>query len=85
MEDGYREDHALSACETVCSRAAMSWTLPTSLLHFAGAVATWPLAAVVRRPTSPALLVAEAFSTTLVVIGLVQLIWIALLLIEQRW
>ena len=63
----------------------MSWTLPTPLLLFAGAVALWPLAAVVRRPTSSARLLAEAFGTTLAVIALVQLAWIALWLIEQRW
>ena len=45
----------------------MSWTLPTPLLLFAGAVALWPLAAVVRRPTSTPRLVAEAFGATLAI------------------
>ena len=55
----------------------MSWTLPTPLLLFTGVVALWPLAAVVRRPTSSPRLLAEAFGTTLAVIAL----W----LLEQRW
>ena len=63
----------------------MSWLLPTPLLLFAGAVALWPLAAVVRRPTSLPRLVAEAFGVTLAVVALVQLAWIALWLLEQRW
>ena len=63
----------------------MSWTLPTPLLPFAGVVAIWPLAAVVRRPTSGPRLIAEAFGTTLAVIGMVWFAWIALWLIEQRW
>jgi hypothetical protein len=48
-------------------------------------VAIWPIAAVVRRPTSPARLLAEAFGTTPAVIALVQFAWLALWLIEQRW
>jgi len=51
--------------------ASMSWTLPTLMPLFAGAVAVWPLAAVVRRPTSSLRLLAEAFGTTPAVIGLV--------------
>jgi len=43
----------------------MNWTIPTPLLLFAGAVALWPLAAVVRRPTSAPRLVVEAFGVTL--------------------
>jgi hypothetical protein len=38
-----------------------------------------------RRPTSAPPLVAEAFVTTLAVIALVWLAWVALWLIEQRW
>jgi multisubunit Na+/H+ antiporter MnhF subunit len=45
----------------------LSWVLPTPLL-LAGAVALWPLASVVRRPTSHPRLVADTFSTTLAVI-----------------
>jgi hypothetical protein len=60
----------------------MSWTLPTSLLLVAGDVALWPLAAVVRRPTSPLRFVAKAFGTMLAVVALVQLAWIALWLLE---
>jgi hypothetical protein len=63
----------------------MSWTLPTPLLLFASAVALWPLGAVVRRPTSSARMLAEAFGTALAVIALLQLAWIALWLLEQRW
>ena len=63
----------------------MSWTLPTPLLLCAGVVAIWPLAAVVRRPTSSPRLLAEAFGTTLAVIAVVQLAWLALWLLEQRW
>jgi hypothetical protein len=63
----------------------MSWLLPVPLLLFAGAVALWPLAAVVRRPTSATRLLIEAFGTTLAVIALVSLAWVALWLIEQRW
>ena len=48
-------------------------------------MALWPLAAIVRRPTSPPRLIVEAFSTTLAVIGLVWLGWIALWVLEQRW
>ncbi len=62
----------------------MSWLLPT-LLRFASVVALWPLAAIVRQPTSPPRLMAEAFITALAVIGLVWLAWAALWLIEQRW
>jgi hypothetical protein len=50
----------------------MSWILPLPLLLFAGVVALWPLAAVVRRPTSRPRLLAEAFGTTLAVIAIVQ-------------
>ena len=63
----------------------MTWTLPTPLLLFAGAVALWPLAAVMRRPTSATRLVVEAFATTLAVIGAVWACWVILWLIEQRW
>ena len=63
----------------------MSWLLPLPLLLFAGAMALWPLATVVRRPTSRPRLFAEAFGTTLAVIGVVWAAWIALWLIEQRW
>ena len=63
----------------------MNWLLLTSLLLFVGVVALWPLAAVVRRPTSPPRLLVEAFGTTLAVIGIVQLVRIALWLLEQRW
>jgi hypothetical protein len=41
----------------------MSWTLPAPLLLFAGIVAI-PLAAVVRRRTSPLRLVADDFGAT---------------------
>ena len=63
----------------------MSWILPTPLLLFAGAVALWPLAAVVRRPRSAPRLLVGAFITTLAVIGAFWLAWVALWLIEQRW
>jgi hypothetical protein len=63
----------------------MSWNLPTPLLQFSGAVALLPLAAVVRRPTSPPRLLVEAFVSTLAVIALVWLARVALWLIEQRW
>jgi hypothetical protein len=56
----------------------MSWTLPTSLLLVAGAVALWPLPSVVRRPTSLPRLLAEAFGTMLVVIALAWFAWTAL-------
>ncbi len=55
------------------------------LLLFAGVVALLPLAAIVRRSTSTPRLLAEAFVTTLAVIALVWLAWVALWLIEQRW
>jgi hypothetical protein len=45
----------------------------------------WPLAAVVRRPTSPPRLVLEDFVTTLAVIALVWLARAGLWLTEQRW
>ena len=51
----------------------------------AAVVALLPLAALVRRPTSAPRLVAEAFVTTLAVIALVWLAWVALWLLEQRW
>ena len=63
----------------------MSWILPTQLLLFAGVVTLLPFAAIVRRPTSTPRLLAEAFVTTLAVIALVWLAWVALWLIEQRW
>jgi hypothetical protein len=63
----------------------MSWILPVELLPFAGTVALWPLAAILRRPTSRTRLFAEALGTTLAVIGIVWAAWIALWLIEQRW
>jgi hypothetical protein len=56
----------------------MTWILPTPLLLFAGGVALWTLAAVVRLPTSSPRLVAEAFAVTLAVIAVVWLGWIAL-------
>ena len=59
--------------------------LSLPLLLFAGVVALWPLAAVVRRPTSAPRLIAEAFGTTLVVIALVWSAGIVLWLREQRW
>jgi hypothetical protein len=62
----------------------MSWTLPMPLL-FGGGVALWPLAAVLRRPTSVPRLLVEAFAVTLAVIGAFWLAWVALWLIEQRW
>ena len=63
----------------------MRRTLPTPLLLFAGAVALWLLAAVVRRPTTLPRLCADALGTTLAVIGLVWIAWIALWPIEPRW
>ena len=63
----------------------MSWTLPLPLLLFAGVVAIWPLAALVRRPTSAPRLVAEAFLTALAAIAFAWLAWVTLWLIEQRW
>lgn len=63
----------------------MSWMLPPPILVFAGAVALWAFAAVVRRPPSLPRLVAKAFGTTLSIIGLVQLAWLALWVLEQRW
>ena len=63
----------------------MSWILPTPLPLFAGVVALRPLAALVRRPTSAPRLVGEACVTTLVVIALIWLAWVALWLLEQRW
>ena len=63
----------------------MSWLLPPPLLLFAGVVALWPLAAVLRRPTSATRLVVEAFVTTLAVIARVWIAWAALWLIVQRW
>ena len=70
----------------VCSRALMSWTLPTPLLLFAGIVALWPLTTiVVHRPTSSPRLLVEAFAVTLAVIGAFWVAWVAYWLIEQRW
>jgi hypothetical protein len=63
----------------------MNWILPAPLLLFAGVVALVPLAAVVRRQTSAPRLAAEAFITTLAVIGAIWIMWVALWLIEQRW
>jgi hypothetical protein len=63
----------------------MSWLLPVPLLLFAGVVSLLPLGVVVRRPTSATRLVVKAFVTTLAVIALVWLAWVALGLIEQRW
>jgi len=63
----------------------MSWILPTPLLLFARAVALWPRAAVVRRPTSALRLVVEGFVVSLAVIAAVWPAWIALWLIERRW
>ena len=62
-------------CEAAGYRGRMSCTLPTLLLLFAGAVALRPLASVVRRPTSALRLMAEAFGTTLAVVGAVWLGW----------
>ena len=58
---------AHSGRETVCSRARMSWTLPTPLLLFAGVVALLPLARLLRRPASGPRLMVEAFVTALAV------------------
>jgi hypothetical protein len=63
----------------------MGWILPTPLLLFAGAIALLPLAALMRRTTSAPRLVIEAFVTTLVVIAVFWLVWVALWLIEHRW
>ena len=63
----------------------MGWILPRPLLLFAGAIALWPQAAIVRRPTSLPRLLAGAFGSTLAVIALVWLGWVALWLIELRW
>jgi hypothetical protein len=71
-------------CEAVCYCARMSWTLPTPLLLFAGAIALLPPAAIVRRLTSTPRLV-QTFLTALAIIALVWLAWVALWLIEQRW
>jgi hypothetical protein len=62
----------------------MSWILPIPLLVFAGAVALVPLAAVVRGPTPPRLVV-EASAVTLAVITVVWAAWLLLWLIEHRW
>jgi hypothetical protein len=43
------------------------------------------MAALVRRPTAAPRLLVEAFVTTLAVIALVWLAWVAFWLIEQRW
>ena len=59
--------------------------MPLPLLVFAGAVALWPLAAVMRRPTSAPRLAVEAFVVALAAIALVWLAWVALWLLEQRW
>jgi hypothetical protein len=59
--------------------------LPAPMLLFAGAVALWPLAAVVRQPTSGRRVFVEALGVTLAVVALVQLGWAVLWLIEQRW
>jgi hypothetical protein len=64
---------------------SMSWILPAPLLLFAAVVALLPPVALARRPTSAPRLVAEALVTTLAVITLVWLAWVALWLIEQRW
>ena len=53
--------------------AVMRWSLP------------WPLAAVVRWPTSSRRLLTEAPGTILAIIALVWVAWIALWLLEQRW
>jgi hypothetical protein len=66
-------------------RVLTRWTLPLPLLLFAGAVALWPLAAIVRRPTSVPRLISEAYVTALAIIGLVWLASVVLWLIEQRW
>jgi hypothetical protein len=71
--------------EGVCYRAAVSWTLPMPLLLFAGVVAIWPLAALVRRPTSTPRLIMEASAATLAVIAVVWAGWAFLWLFEQRW
>ena len=63
----------------------MSWTLPIPLLLFASVVVLLPLPALARRPVSPPRLVVEAFGTTLAVVGIVWLAWVALCLLEQRW
>jgi hypothetical protein len=63
----------------------LTWILPTPLLLFAGVVALWPLAAVVRRPMSALRLVTEALITALAIIALVWLGWVVLWWIEQHW
>ena len=63
----------------------MRGLLPPPLLVFAGVVAPWPVATVVRGPTSTPSRMVEAFVTTLAVIALVWLAWVTLCLIEQRW
>jgi hypothetical protein len=64
---------------------SMSWVLPTLLLLFAGAAVLRPLASAARRPNSPLRLVAVLFGTTLAVIGLIWLGWMALWVLERRW
>jgi hypothetical protein len=63
----------------------MNGPRPTPRQLFTGAVAIWPLAVVVRRPTSSPRLLGEAFGTTPVVIGVVQFAWLALWFLEQHW
>jgi hypothetical protein len=63
----------------------MNWLLSTPLLLLAGVVALLPLAALMRRPTSPPRPVVETFVTALADIALIWLAWVALWLLEQRW
>jgi hypothetical protein len=61
------------------------WHLPTPLLLVAGIGVLWPLATIVRRPTSPGRLLGEAFVTTLAMIAAVWASWVLLWLLEHRW
>ena len=63
----------------------MSWLLPTPLLLVAGAAALLLVPSLLRRPVSTQRLAVETFGTTLGVIALFWLGWVALWLIEQRW
>ena len=54
------------------------------MLLFAVVLAIWLLASVVRRPTSPGRLRAQAFGATLAVVAVVRLAWIVDWLLEQR-
>ena len=71
--------------EAVSERACIGCTLPVPPRSLAGVGAFLPLAVLVRRLTSAPRLMVEAFVTTLAVIALVWLAWVALWLVEQRW